>query len=505
VISREGWLLHASSHQSTTHQTDLDFFDVGQSIGDLILERTQLEDAFFIASILESSLESLRSRGFPVDRVLKPKPPSEPPKPEPAKIPSVQPKNDADQGSMSKGPATSQATSRNSSVTTNLTGGPPTVTNDPKASNDCSMDSGNQTNEVLPPDEMMKMVKDMFPDADEDFLRKQLGPSPSYDDVRRLAEQMAAGKYIKKLHPQAEAARGLDPGAEQSQTNGETDHAAAKRSAKEDASKKGKSGIKKSLGRAFGGFRKGGNQATPGGMSVSETTSTTSSIQSTPSTGTKHRTTDTGPVSPQFDAAAQANMESMLERAASSSAPVSSKGVQSTDTLLTSVPKELDRGSTCEIVPGQSLKPFSGPRGDGRTHNGIRIFAARNSPESEPFLATCEDAIEKFALVIRRLADVYDVPADAVAIFHDPRGGTIAFNSNRALHFNLRFFHALHYLQNKHESYDCYSYWMVVFAHELSHNLVSGHNKEHGFYTESYIAKYLPKFLALISTLPRSF
>ena len=73
-------------------------------------------------------------------------------------------------------------------------------------------------------------------------------------------------------------------------------------------------------------------------------------------------------------------------------------------------------------------------------------------------------------------------------------------------HFlNIFLFVLIKSQQNKHDSYDCYSYWMVVIAHELSHNLVSAHNKEHGFYTESYVSHYLPRFIALMSGLPRNF
>jgi hypothetical protein len=208
-------------------------------------------------------------------------------------------------------------------------------------------------------------------------------------------------------------------------------------------------------------------------------------------------------VAPEHDAANHDNMCNMLQRSAGSSAPVNQKGVESSDTLLTDIPKELDRGTTCEVVPGQNLKPFPGQRGDGRAHNGIQVFSARNHPDSENFLQANHDAVESFSLVLKRLSDVFDLPADSIAIFHDPTGGTIAFNASRSLHFNIRFFFSLHYLQGKHESYDCYSYYYVTYAHELAHFLVSAHNKEHGFYTENYASMYLPKFLEMINTLPK--
>lgn len=76
----------------------------------------------------------------------------------------------------------------------------------------------------------------------------------------------------------------------------------------------------------------------------------------------------------------------------------------------------------------------------------------------------------------------------SMAIFHEPSGGTIAF----PYFLNLRYYAALHFDKNRSE---CYSYWYVTMAHELAHHLVSAHGKEHGFYTESYAAHYLPQLV----------
>jgi hypothetical protein len=68
---------------------EFDWFDVGYAIGGLILQRCQLEDAFFIGSLLEAPLEQLRSRGFPVDRILTPPEPMPKPMPMPGPVPSA--------------------------------------------------------------------------------------------------------------------------------------------------------------------------------------------------------------------------------------------------------------------------------------------------------------------------------------------------------------------------------------------------------------------------------
>lgn len=104
-------------------------------------------------------------------------------------------------------------------------------------------------------------------------------------------------------------------------------------------------------------------------------------------------------------------------------------------------------------------------------------------------------------MVVQHLTVVFKVPLSSVAIFYDSSGNTIAFNSNKALYFNIRFFVNLH--SNRIDA-ACYSYWYTVFAHELAHNLVTAHNKEHGKFTESIIALYLPGFVNLLAQLSKS-
>ena len=409
---------------------DLDFFDVGQSIGDLILERCQLEDAFFISSLLDTSLEQLRARGFPVDRVLKPKPPPEEPKPKPPPPPADPPLKKATDSKASTAAVSTGGATGGSNAPSQTNEKVPASSGDTDTVNTAASSSaGDESDPVLSGEEVMTMVKQMFPDADETFLRDKLGQSPALGDVQRLAEEMSKGNYVRKSVAKP------DKTSEESNVPPSNDKQSKK-----------KSGLKKSLGRAFGGFRGGGGSSSTGGASVSNESRASSGTQMGPANNDGASCNDNGPVAPQQDAASYSNMTDMLQNQARNSAPVDSKGIQSSDTMLTSVPKDLDRGSTCEIVPGQSLKPFLGPRGDGRTHNGIPVFSARKAPDSETFLMANEDAVEKFALVLVRLAEVYEIDKKCIAIFHDSRGGTIAFNSNRSLHFNLRFFHALHYL-----------------------------------------------------------
>jgi hypothetical protein len=397
---------------------------VGFAIGDLILQRCQLEDAFFISSLLEAPLDQLRARGFPVDRIL--------PKPAPVPEPTV-----ADIPAKCGSAGTHNSTQEG--------------TTEPVANSSLSKEIQSKTDPVPsaqaaspPQDESAsqgfeKILKQMYPDAEENYLRAALGNNPSLDDVQRLATDMSSGNYPKEdttsdtgtVDTGASSVRGQEPDT--------------------SSSKKSKSGLRKKLGRAFGGLLSG------------------------PSSGVRQE--HTKPVSPAVDAQSQNQLDKMLENTVSASSKVNRHGVESQETALTSIPEGLDRGETCEAIPGQSLKPFPGPTGSATTQNGIRVFSARTTPVSEVFLAEHQSALESFSLVLERLCSVFVLKLGSIAIFYESSGGTIAFNSNRALHFNLRFFHSLHFLQNKHLSSECYSYWFVTTAHELAHHIVSAHNK----------------------------
>merc|ERR1712226_995072 len=156
----------------------------------------------------------------------------------------------------------------------------------------------------------------------------------------------------------------------------------------------------------------------------------------------------------------------------------------------TPTPNPISEGG-CEIIPGQSLHPF--PRS---TRNGVSVFFTSD----QEFLETNFDTVvNDFSTVLVHLCTIYQLKQSSICIFYDPTGGTIAFNANKALHFNVRFYHALHHHPpTPYDRKKCYSYWFTVMAHELAHNLVSGHTKEHGFYTESYVMLYLPKLMEFL-------
>lgn len=430
---------------------DLDMFDAGMAIGSLILKRCQLEDAFFISSLLEAPLDQLKSRGFPVDRILHPIAP-DPPSP--------------------------VATKRVNELNT------PVIAEIPSAL-DHSATRATEENSAFNDSNVSSkadILKQMFPDASKSFIEAALGPNPSMEKVRDLAERMATGQQTYPTEVNAPSSGNLSTTSTLPASHVDSDNSPPT---------KKKSGLRQRFGRALTGKR-----GTGGSSSMAYNT-TQVSVGNGAATSTEHRY----PVSPAIDANTQSSLEKMLEHSVQTATQVQRDRIESPEATLTSIPQELDRGETCEVLPGHSLKPFLGPRGHGKTRNGIQVFSATRHASSEQFLTENDASLELFANVLDLLCTgVFGLKLDSVAIYHDPAGASIAFNSNRSLFFNFRFFHALHFLQNKHNSSECYSYWFVTICHELSHNFVSGHTKEHGFYTESYSSHYLPKLMGMLKS-----
>lgn len=154
----------------------------------------------------------------------------------------------------------------------------------------------------------------------------------------------------------------------------------------------------------------------------------------------------------------------------------------------------------CDARPGHNISYI------GESSN-IRVFldvtVAANGMPAAKFLAANASALKQFASVLLDCADTFSLRRDTVHIFYDDAGSTIAFNQNKSLFFNYRYFDNLHLpLVQQGNRTDAISYWCVVMAHELAHNLVSDHSAQHSYYTESMIIQYFGKIASKIAAQP---
>lgn len=119
--------------------------------------------------------------------------------------------------------------------------------------------------------------------------------------------------------------------------------------------------------------------------------------------------------------------------------------------------------------------------------NGTRIFVTKTLASPTAFLSERLPLLNTFSSLLHTIADVYTLPRKAMHIFYDESGGTIAFNSSGSVFCNFRFFLQLHankFAAGTNEAIqEALTYWWVVLAHELAHNLVADHSANHSFYT----------------------
>jgi len=431
---------------------------VASAIGALILQRCQLEDALLLSQLLESPLETLRYRGFPVDRILRPVSKPQPPPPPQIETNKKVPPGDstAKPSGMSNGSMTKQ----------------------PQTKGQGGFES---------------ILQQMFPSCPPETIQGLLGPNPNKEKAREVANMLAAemppsGNGLSQT--QQDENKGNEETDDDTLQYSDDGNSIKDDSANGNSDTKTKSKKKKSSGLMKMMSKMGlpGSHMGIGGKGHQACVHESSRVGAPDTSNT--------PSSPERDASTQQSLESMLNQAVQSSRSVDHAGVRSQETLLNSLPQGLDRGECgCEVIPAQNILAFQGPHGNYKSRNGIKIFSTATGSGSL-FLSQNFHQVERFSIVIQNLAKVFKLNLSTVAIYYEPNGSTIAFNRSKALYFNLRFFVALH--QNSVDS-SCYSYWYMTFAHELAHNLVTAHNKEHGSFTESIAALYLPDFVRLLS------
>lgn len=134
--------------------------------------------------------------------------------------------------------------------------------------------------------------------------------------------------------------------------------------------------------------------------------------------------------------------------------------------MMNSAPTVTDVKETatyCDAKPGHDIKSI------GET-SGVRIFVSNKlAAAADQFLAANGSALKLFAGIVLDCADAFSLNRSAVHIFYDDSGSTIAFNANKALFFNYRYFENLH-LPDAQQGRrgDAVVYWSVVMAHELA-------------------------------------
>ncbi|KAK2677254.1 hypothetical protein RAB80_005994 [Fusarium oxysporum f. sp. vasinfectum] len=153
-----------------------------------------------------------------------------------------------------------------------------------------------------------------------------------------------------------------------------------------------------------------------------------------------------------------------------------------------------EQATYCDKTPAQNITFIA------ETSNGMKIFFSKDVKDPGSFLSKHLNNLNVFSSMLIEVGNTYSMSPKVLHIFYDEAGGTIAFNTGGSIFCNFRFFLQLHAAQIEGRSgqakAEAATWWWVVLAHELAHNLVSLHNADHSYYTESFIQQYFPKIVA---------
>ncbi|OCF40369.1 hypothetical protein I317_05804 [Kwoniella heveanensis CBS 569] len=133
---------------------------------------------------------------------------------------------------------------------------------------------------------------------------------------------------------------------------------------------------------------------------------------------------------------------------------------------------------------------------------GLNVWIPRDATNQADFLADKMETCQRFAIdILLPITRLFNLAPSVMNVFWDHEGPLIAFNRGGTIFCNARYFQAWHDAQcqsgNRNEAFIS---WFFSVAHELAHNLESGHNAAHEFYFSSIAEEYLLKFIALIAS-----
>ncbi|WVR07080.1 hypothetical protein IAU60_004119 [Kwoniella sp. DSM 27419] len=131
---------------------------------------------------------------------------------------------------------------------------------------------------------------------------------------------------------------------------------------------------------------------------------------------------------------------------------------------------------------------------------GLNIWVPRDVADQSNFLKERMETSQRFATdILLPICRAFNLAPPVMNVFWDHAGPLIAFNRGGTIYCNARYFEAWHNAQCiAGQRNEAFISWYFSVAHELAHNLESGHNSAHEFYFSSIAEEYLVRFISLL-------
>eukprot|EP01135_Chromosphaera_perkinsii_P000161 Nk52_evm57s32 gene=Nk52_evmTU57s32 len=482
---------------------NFDYFDVASALSEVILKNPKLNDSLLISTLLQTSLDNLKRKGFPVDRIL-----------------NIAPKRVVEETPQKKTANSLPAHSTDSPVE----GAPQNQLPNNSSDDKTKKDALENLKKIFT--EHAYALKELFPDCAIDylieFIRAEYTKNPNVS-VNELADKLSSINYPRQDESIPDKGIGSDvppkekeqkvssqpPAPEAPPTNNE------RRTSKSDDKKLSS---KKSWKSFFGlGHQK-------------------------PEPSSSKGTTPVGISHPGLSQPAQvaANAEDIrkhhdehlnksLQNAIKSCQPHQKGDLSKAPTQFAEPDPKFVQSSACDPSCAQTLKYLSSLIIE-KYNSSIDLFLdeplyvkyqessqlGRNPiPEFfNMFLGPKENLyfvdVIFFSEILYSLGvEVFGLSPKTLHMFvgnvSDP---TIAFNKGNSLFFNLRFFvtfdgpkwnqSASRAGQSYTIPYKCYTRWFMTMCHELAHCFQGPHDKVHEDYLSSFAENYFTRMDAVV-------
>ncbi|KAG8940571.1 hypothetical protein FRC03_005367 [Tulasnella sp. 419] len=135
--------------------------------------------------------------------------------------------------------------------------------------------------------------------------------------------------------------------------------------------------------------------------------------------------------------------------------------------------------------------------------SGYRVFMVNGSNPQDVILDK-RQVMERFALsILHPLETVFDLKSNSLNIFYDKDGDLIAFNKGGDLFLNIRPYEQWHDEDvRKGKTENALISWYHTLAHQLAHDYIRYHNREHEFYFLAICEQHFLEFVKVLKTRP---